>query len=302
MVKILSKNLFDHKGKHALNPYLVMAIAIICISFGSIFSKMSDAPAIIIAAYRLGFSSLLLLPFIFGKSWQEFKSIKSSKVLWALLSGLFLALHFATWVSSLKYITVSSSVVLVALQPVFVAVGSYLFLKEKIPIKALLAGLIALSGTFLIGAGDLQIGSKALWGDFLAISGAVFAAAYWIVGRSLRQSLSVTTYTFLVYTTSAVILFGFAYVQSIPLLAYDIKNWVLFFALAIVPTLGGHSLFNWSLGYVQSIVVSISILGEAVGATILAYFIFGEAPTFIELFGGIVILLGLYLFIINNKQ
>jgi drug/metabolite transporter (DMT)-like permease len=263
---------------------------------------MSAAPALVIATYRLTFASLFLTPYALWKNRQELKKLSPKVFLWALLSGAFLALHFATWISSLKYINVSSSVVLVALQPVFVALGSFFIFQEKIPLKALLAGMLALSGTFVIGLGDLELGKTALWGDILAVTGAVFAAAYWMVGRSLRQILSLTAYTYVVYTTCALLLFLFTAGRGIPLFGYSARDWLLFLGLALIPTLGGHSSFNWALAYVQSIVVSLAILGEAVGATVLAFLLLGEMPGSLELIGGIIILAGLYLFLINNKE
>ncbi|WP_227763099.1 DMT family transporter [Zhaonella formicivorans] len=288
--------------KPLVNPYVMIGFGIICISFGSVFAKMSAAPALVIATYRLTFASLFLTPYALWKNRQELKKLSPKVFLWALLSGAFLALHFATWISSLKYINVSSSVVLVALQPVFVALGSFFIFREKIPLKALLAGMLALSGTFVIGLGDLELGKTALWGDILAVTGAVFAAAYWMVGRSLRQILSLTAYTYVVYTTCALLLFLFTAGRGIPLFGYSARDWLLFLGLALIPTLGGHSSFNWALAYVQSIVVSLAILGEAVGATVLAFLLLGEMPGSLELIGGIIILAGLYLFLINNKE
>lgn len=285
-----------------INPYGAISVGILCISFGSILAKLSTAPSLVIAAYRLFFTALLLTPWVLVKSREDFKNLDLPLLAWTALSGVFLALHFATWITSLKYISVSSSVVLVALQPVFVALGSFFILKESIPFKALLSGALALSGTLIIGAGSLQLGKDALLGDILAVAGALFAALYWMTGRVVRQRLSVTAYTYIAYSSCAVLLLLFTIFQGLPLLDYPPREWLLFVASAIIPTLGGHSLFNWALGYVKSIVVSVAILGEAVGATILAFFILKEVPGTTELIGGTIILMGLYLFLINNKS
>jgi len=278
-------------------PYMAILIGIMAISFGSIFAKMAQAPSLITASYRLALAVLIMTPFTVFANFKEFRKIDKKILGWTFLSGVFLALHFATWISSLKYITVSSSVVLVALQPVFVALGSWLFLKEPIPFKALLTGCMAFIGTVIIGLGDFRLGGEALWGDLLAILGALFAALYWMVGRFARKTLSVSTYTYLVYSMSSVLLISFAYLQGLPLFSYPGRDWLLFLAAAVVPTLGGHSLFNWALGYVPSFVVSIAILGEAIGATILAFFLLQEIPTTTQLVGGGFIILGLYLFL-----
>jgi len=278
-------------------PYVAILLGIMAISFGSIFAKLSVAPSLIIAAYRLALAVLLMTPFIVLAKPKEFQKVDKNVLGWTFLSGFFLALHFATWISSLKYITVSSSVVLVALQPVFVALGSWLFLKEPISLRGILTGSIALIGTFIIGLGDLSLGRDALWGDLLAVIGALFAALYWMVGRVARKSLSVSVYTYLAYGVSAVLLLAMAAFQGIPLFSYPAREWLLFLAAALIPTLGGHSLFNWALGYVPSFVVSVAILGEAIGATILAFLLLKEIPTNTQLTGGVFIILGLYLFL-----
>lgn len=300
-MKVLKSSVSIQKAKPVVNPYGAIGVGILCISFGSILAKLSTAPSLIIATYRLFFTALLLTPWVLWKNRQDFQSLDWASFGRAGLSGVFLALHFATWISSLKYINVSSSVVLVALQPVFVALGSLLVLKETIPLKALLSGALALSGTFIIGAESLQLGKQALLGDILAITGALFAALYWMTGRVVRQKLSVTAYTYIAYSSCALLLLLFTLFQGLPLFAYPPREWLLFVASALVPTLGGHSIFNWALGYVKSLVVSVAILGEAVGASILAFFILGEVPGTLELVGGLIILLGLYLFLINNK-
>lgn len=302
LVKMMSRNATELQAQPVLNPYLVVGAGIIFISFGSIFAKMSAAPALVIATYRLLFTSLLLTPYALLCKRQELKKLMPADLRWALGSGFFLALHFATWISSLKYISVANSVVLVALQPVFVAAGSLVIFKERIAVKALLAGGLALCGTFIIGYGDLKLGPGAFWGDFLAVSGALFAASYWMVGRYLRQNLGVFTYTYVVYSTCALILLGLTISQGLPLFAYPPGEWLLFLGMAVIPTLGGHSLMNWAIGYVQPIVISMAILGEAVGATILAFVLLGEIPSPMDLLGGLIILVGLYLFLRYNAN
>ena len=276
---------------------MAILIGIMAISFGSILAKLAQAPSLLTAAYRLTSAVLVMTPFVFYKALLDFKKLRPRDLGWTVLSGGFLALHFAAWISSLKYISVSSSVVLVALQPVFVALGSWLLLKESIPCKAVLTGSIAMIGTIIIGLGDMQLGREALWGDFLATAGALFAALYWMVGRRVRQNLSVSIYTYLVYGSAAFFLLSLAIVQGLPLFNYLAGEWLLFLTAGIVPTLGGHSLFNWALAYLPSFVVSVAVLGEAIGATILAFLLLGEIPTHAQLLGGCFILLGLYLFL-----
>lgn len=286
----------------AVNPYMVLALAVFCVSFGSLFSRLAEAPPLIIATYRMLFTVALLTPATLATSRREMTSLRRGDVLIALASGVFLALHFYTWITSLGYTTVASSTVLVTTHPIFVVIGSYLFLKEKIPLKALAAGAAAMAGVMLIGAGDFRLGQEALLGDLLAVSGAALVAAYMLIGRKLRQRLSILAYTFLVYGSSTVVLLLLTLATNTPMFPYPPATWLLFLGLALVPTIGGHTLFNWALGYLPAPVVSMSILGEPVGATVLALLFLGEVPSLQQLTGGAVILLGVYGFLAASRR
>ncbi|HPU35572.1 MAG TPA: DMT family transporter [Bacillota bacterium] len=285
----------------AINPYLGIILAVIAVSFSSIFTKLAAAPPLAIAFYRLFFTVLLLAPLSLNAAGRaEFTRISRRDVFLAFISGAFLALHFTVWISSLNYTSVASSTVLVTLQPLFVITGGFFFFKEKISRKGLAGIALALTGSILIGINDFRIGGKALFGDLLAFSGAFFVAVYFLIGRSLRGRLSLFPYVFLVYGTTSLFLLIFNVATATPLYPYPWQDWLWFFLLALVPTILGHTVFNWALRYVQAAVVSVSILGEPVGATILAYFIFQEIPGLLQLAGGLTIILGLYIFITSS--
>lgn len=279
-----------------VNPYLVLFIAIVGLSFGAFLAKLSDAPALIIATYRNTIATVILAPFALIMCRQELKNLSLRDGAAAFASGVFLAFHFATWILSLDYTSVASSTVLVTLQPVFVVLGSYIFLKETVSKKALLAGLLAIVGSVIIGLSDFRIGGMALWGDFLALSGAVLIAVYMLIGRRLRQRLSLTAYTFLVYGACSVTLLVMDVLTGTPLAPYSAKNWVLFLAMALIPTIMGHSLLNWNLKYLPASTVSVSVLGEPIGASILAALFLNELPTLLQITGASLILIGIYLF------
>ncbi|WP_031517972.1 DMT family transporter [Desulfofalx alkaliphila] len=288
--------------KPIINPYLAVLLGVLAASFSAIFTKLADAPALIIAFYRLAFTVLLLAPLAFATGRQELKHISGRDLLLAVLSGVLLAMHFATWVTSLNYTTVASSTVLVTMQPLFVIAGGYFLYKEKISRKGLAGAGLALTGSIIIGINDFQVGGQALLGDLLAFAGAIFVAGYVLIGRSLRFRLSLFTYVTLVYSASAVTLMLCSLVMELPFYPYDGATWMWFLMLAVIPTIFGHTVFNWALRYVKAAVVSVSILGEPVGATILAYFIFGEVPTMLQLLGGAVIITGLYIFITSTVE
>lgn len=161
---------------------------------------------------------------------------------------------------------------------------------------------MALLGSVIIGINDFSVGGQALWGDLLAFLGAIFVAGYVLMGRELRGGMSLLPYTFLVYGTATLVLLLLNLAFSSTFYPYSAMTWVWFTCLAIIPTIFGHSLFNWALKYVKAAVVSVSILGEPIGATLLALLIFGEVPTALQLTGGLVILAGLYIFITSQKE
>lgn len=285
-----------------IHPCLAVGLGVVAISFSSIFTKLSGAPPVVIAFYRLGLAALLLAPFALrGKPRAEITRMGKRDLGLALAAGVLLALHFTVWITSLHYTSVASSTVLVTMQPLFVVAGSFLIFRERLAGPALFAGGLALCGSILVGIGDFQIGGRALYGDLLAFSGAAFVAGYFLIGRRLRANISVVAYTFLVYGAATLTLGCFCLLAAAPLYPYPAVEWAYFAALALVPTLLGHSVFNWALRYVRATLVSVSILGEPVGATILAYFIFAEVPGGLQLLGGAVIITGIGLFMAASR-
>lgn len=285
------------------NPYIAVVIGVIAISTSAIFVKLAgDASAGIIAFYRMFFAVVLMLPFVFFKYKHELIAVTKRDWLLASLSGIFLALHFILWFESLNFTSVASSVVLVSLQAVFAFIGTYIFFGERFSVAAIISMIITIGGSVIIGWGDFQISGLALLGDILALLGAVAATGYFLLGQRLRRSLSLTTYTFIVYGISTVILFIYNVVLNSNFISYSLDIWGLFLALAIVPTFLGHSLFNWALKWLSTATISMAIVFEPIGASILAYFILGEAITYTQWLGGTIIIFGLFLFIMSTTR
>lgn len=282
--------------KPPINPYLAILAGVIAVSFSSLFVRLSSAPPLITASYRLLFTFLLVAPFTLLKHRQELTAMKRREILLAALSGLFLALHFATWFTSLKYTSIASSVVIVTLQPVFVVIGSWLFFRERISRLAMIGGILALSGSFIIGAGDFKLGGDAFYGDILALLAAILVSGYMIIGRKIRANVAVSAYTFIVYGTSALTLVLLSAISAQSFAPYPAMDWLLFLALALVCTIGGHSVFNWVIRYVPASTVAVSILGESLGAIVWGAIFLKEYPGPRQLLGGVVIFAGLYLF------
>ncbi len=277
-------------------PYLALVLGVIFISTSAILVRWSQAPAAVIAFYRLLFTLLMMAPFwAVAKKW-DVSGITRREWLLMGLSGVMLAFHFIFWFISLEMTSVASSVVLVTLSPLFTFVGARIFFQEKAPAKALLGGAMAMGGGMIIGWGDFAYGMQAVIGDLLALLAALLVAVYWMIGQFMRKVTDSFTYTSIVYGMSALTLFIYMLLSGESFAPYPAMEWLLFIALAIFPTLLGHSVFNWSLKWVSASAVSVSVLGEAAGASILACFLLGEAITLQQGLGGIILLIGIFIF------
>lgn len=293
---------------------IAILIAILAVSTASIFIRFAqrEAPSLVIAALRLTFASLILAPVALTRHRDELSRLTRGDLLLGLLSGIFLAVHFATWISSLEYTSIASSVVLVSTGPLWVALLSPIFLKEPLTRPVLLGMLLALLGGTVIGLGDscslgwsrvsiscppfsefLQGG--AFLGNFLALIGAWAVAGYLMIGRKLRAGMSLVPYIFVVYGISAIVLLGIMLVAGQRPTGFSPVTYIWIILLALVPQLIGHSTYNWALRYLPAALVSITTLGEPVGSAVLAYFILREAPTLLTMLGGLLILAGIYL-------
>lgn len=281
-----------------MNPYFGLALGVLAASFSSLFIKLADAPSLVIAFYRILFTFLILAPYTIYKFRAEFKALRPKEVLQAIMSGAFLALHFVTWFSSLNYTTVASSTVLVTTQPIFVVLGSYVFFREKIPLKAMFGGLIALLGSIFIGLSDFSISGTALWGDTLALIGAVAVSGYFLFGRHLRKKVSLMPYVLMVYASGSLVLLVCMLFTRTSFFGYGMQDYSLFLALAIVCTIFGHTVFTWALKYIKAPIVSIAILGEPIAASLWVATILvpHEYPSLTQVIGGSIILIGLALF------
>jgi drug/metabolite transporter (DMT)-like permease len=277
-----------------IHPKWIVIIGVIFVSFSSILIRLSNAPSLVIATYRLAITTLLILPSFMMKCKGELKAFDRRSLLLSMLSGVFLAFHFATWISSIKYTSIASSTILVNTHSIFIVIATYLVLKEKVSKKALISMGITIIGSIIIASGDLGVGSNVFFGDVLAILGALFVAGYMIIGRMLRQKVSVTLYTFVVYLSCTVTLLLLDMVTSTPMYPYGLREWLIFAGLAVFCTILGHSIFSWSLAYVKPTFLSTAVLGEPVFASTWAILLFGEIPTIWQVIGSIVILYGIY--------
>lgn len=296
--------------KPGFSPIFALTIGVLAVSTASIFIRYAqiETSSLVIAAGRLFFATMILAPYTLSKHSRELAGLRKSDFLLALFSGILLAFHFATWITSLEYTSVASSVVLVTTTPLWVGLLSPLTIKEPISSAIKIGMLFALAGSTIVGLSDVcRIGQatvicpsaaeflsgKAFLGDILALVGAWMAAGYMIIGRRLRSNVSLASYIFLVYGMASIALIVIMLLsgQSPAGISAMTVFWILL--LAIIPQLLGHSIFNWALGYLSAAFVSITLLGEPVGSTILAYILLDEAPSLLKIFGAILILTGI---------
>ncbi|MGE7915145.1 DMT family transporter [Lysinibacillus xylanilyticus] len=288
--------------KPKIHLYIPIFIGVVSVSLSAILVKLANAEAGVIAFYRMLFSVLLMAPLFFWKYTNEVKQLRIRDWLFSSIAGIFLAFHFILWFESLNYTSVASSTVLVTLQPLFAFAGTYFFFKEEITVKTIIAGAIAIIGSVLISWGDFKVSGTAFYGDMLALIACVLVTAYFLFGQDVRKRLSLVTYTMIVYVVSTITLFIYVLIKGESFGPYSIMDWIWFILLAIVPNLFGHTLFNWSIKYVSTNVVSIAMLFEPIGAAILALVIFKEYLIATQIIGGFIVIVGILLFIVDEKK
>ena len=299
--------------KHNQFPPIVgLFVGILAVSTASVLIRLAlrEAPSFVIAAGRLTLAAIFLAPFASRKLKGDLKIIPRGNVLLLGVAGLFLGLHFATWITSLEYTSVASSVVIVTTAPLWVALFSPIFLKEKITRWVLVGIGVSLAGSVIVGlnsACGLTSGKlvcqpvfsmdsrEVVIGNLLALAGAFLSAGYFMIGRRVRNSLSLVSYTFVVYTVAALVLVTLVVVSGQSFLGFSSSTYLFILALAIIPQLIGHSSFNWALKYLSASLVSIALLGEPIGTVLLSFTFLKEIPTILEIVGGVLILLGIFI-------
>jgi drug/metabolite transporter (DMT)-like permease len=290
-------------GRAPFPPAAALIIAVLAVSWAGPLVRFTDAPALVVAAWRLVLSVLFIgavllvrrdpMPRLAVRDWAL-----------AALAGVFLALHFWSWIASLDLTTISSSVVLVSTQPVFVALLSGVFLGEAATRRQWLGIIIAVGGAVIIAWGDFALGPQALLGDLLALLGAIFVSIYYVIGRRLRSMMELWWYIGIIYGIAAVVLVLAALAApGVALTGYATQDWLVFAALAAGPMMLGHTLVNYSLRYLRAYVANLALLGEPVGATLIAWLLptIAEVPGPQTLVGGVLILSGIGLTVLRRR-
>jgi len=274
--------------------YLRFGIGIVAVSFGAILVRLAgEVPPLAIAAWRLGLTAVVLLPLAMAR--KSFWRIPRRELLWSIGSGVALAVHFVLWITSLRHTSVASSVLFVTTHPIFVVLGAHYVLKERIG-RGLAVGVgLAILGAVLIGFGDLRLGGVALRGDLLALGGGLAVSIYFLIGRRVRRNVSLLDYVAITYGTAAVLVLLACLVAGCPLAGFSSDTYLFLALLALGPQLIGHSTFNWALRHLSASKVSVMILAEPIGSSLLALLFFSEVPTWLNGIGAVIILFGIYL-------
>ncbi|WP_396612419.1 DMT family transporter [Haloferax sp. S1W] len=280
-----------------ISPLAALGIAVLAVSTSAILVRWSTAPSLVKAFYRVAFTVGLLAPVALVRYRDTLSTFSTRDLVAATGAGVALAAHFASWFESLNHTTVAASVTLVQSQPLFVAVGAWALLDERVGRRTAAGIAVALVGMVVMSVSDLLAPTSApqpLLGNALAVVGAVTAAAYVLTGRSVRSRVALVPYVVVVYSVCAATLLAVAVGNGDSLTGYPLREWVLFLAMAVGPGIFGHTVINWALAHLESSVVSVSLLGEPLGSTILALFLFGEIPSPPLVVGGAIVLTGIY--------
>ena len=306
MREVIPDKQVDNRAKYLAGLFA----GILAVSTASIFIRFAqqEVPSLVIAAGRMTFATLLMLPFGLAEIKRNPTAFNKKQILYLVFAGTALGLHFAAWITSLEYTSIASSVVLVTTAPLWVALVSPALLKERLTKPVVIGLLIALVGGIIVGGsgscstvqgkftcsgiGDLFAGSHSL-GNLLAFAGALLSGAYLIAGRKVRNTISLPLYTLIVYGIAAFLLSMMVVLKGDKVTGYATISYVWVLALALIPQAVGHTAFNWALKYLPAAFVSIALLGEPVGTIILAALLLHEAPTFLEMMGGLMVLIGI---------
>lgn len=282
-------------------PFIVLGVGLIAISFGAVLARIAQGggvPSLAIAAWRLGLAALIVTPLALIQSRHALRALDRRQVGLTCAAGFFLALHFATWISSLEYTSVASSTALVTTNPLWIGLASFLLFREK-PSRLMVAGIaLSLAGSLAIFVSDSQnamAGADPLFGNLLALVGSWGFSAYLLIGRRLRAGLPLPAYIWLAYGAAALFLLAGTQASGAALTGYALPAWLAMLGLALGPQLLGHTSYNWSLKHVSATFVAVVTLGEPIGSAFFAFLIFGETLAPLQAAGFALLLAGIYL-------
>ena len=282
--------------------YFALIIGIFAISTSAILIRWSSSDPLVIGSYRQTFATFLFLPFLLKDKFQEILNLSSREIFELLIIGILLGAHFGFWISSVKATSVAASVLLGTCHIVYVSIIGWVVFGEKLNSRGILGTFIALAGIIILFWGDLVEDPGNFRGNFLAFISGILAGLYYLGGRKHRKNISLPTYAFIVYFSSAVVMWFVVLTQGLEYRSIPNSEFQLFFLMALVPTLLGHTMQNWALAFLPAYVISITLLAEPIGSGLLAWYIFSEVPSLGVLVGGLIVLVGVYAVALSEKE
>ena len=282
--------------------YVALVIGIFAISTSAILIRWSSSEPLVIGSYRQTFATSLFLPFLLKDKFNEMRSLSTNEILELTIIGVFLGAHFGFWISSVKATSVAASVLLGTCHIVYVSIIGWFIFGEKLNRRGIAGTLFALSGIIILFWGDLVEDPGNFRGNLWAFISGILAGLYYLGGRKHRKNISLPTYAFIVYLSSAVTMWLVVIGQGLEYKSISGSEFQLFFLMALVPTLLGHTMQNWALAYLPAYVISITLLAEPIGSGLLAWYVFDEVPSLGVLVGGLIVLIGVYSVALSEKD
>ena len=293
--------------QRSLIPYVILSLGVLVVSTAAVlirFAQQDGTPSLTIATGRLAFATLILTPLCWRRIAPEISALPRRTVFMGMVSGSFLAVHFASWIRSLEYTSVASSTALVATTPLWVGLASFWFFRE--PFRKTMAAAIGLTlmGSLLVGISDSQgdSGAQPLLGDALALLGSICGTGYLLIGREMRRHLSTLAYVWIAYTSAAAVLVVWLALSGEAILGFSPVTYLLILGLAIGPQLLGHTTLNWALRHLSATFVAVAILGEPIGSSLLAIAFLSESFAPLQLMGFVFLLAGIFVAAAQEKH
>ncbi len=282
--------------------YIALIVGIFAISTSAILIRWSNSEPLVIGSYRQTFATLLFLPFLFKDKFKEITTLSLNEVIELIFIGILLGAHFGFWISSVKATSVAASVLLGTCHIVYVAIIGWIVFGEKLNKNGITGTFLALFGIVILFWGDLVEDPGNFRGNFLAFISGILAGLYYLGGRKHRKKISLPTYAFIVYLSSAITMWIVVLVQGLEYKSISKSEFQLFFVMALVPTLLGHTMQNWALAFLPAYVISITLLAEPVGSGLLAWHLFDEVPSLGVLIGGLIVLFGVCVVALSEED
>jgi drug/metabolite transporter (DMT)-like permease len=290
--------------------YAILAGGLAAVSLSAVFIRLAQDEGIsslVIAAARLTLATLILTPLTLRNHREDLRVLTRRDYLLLGIAGLVLALHFILWITSLEMTSVLISVVLVSTSPLWAALMEFIFLKSRLTQLALIGLVLAITGGIIIGVpteqiGPVSLGSNPVLGSLFALGGAITVAIYLVIGRTVRPKLPLIPYIWLVYGFAAIFALIAVFLARTPVAGFSAQGYLLLLAVAVFPQLLGHSSFNYALKYLSATFVGVASQLEPVSSAFLAFIVFRETPTVVQLAGSVIIILGVVMATVGQSR